>query len=218
MTGAVDKNVLIAPSILSADFSRLGEEIRNVEKAGADWIHVDVMDGVFVPNITIGPLVVKAIRPVTGLKLDVHLMIESPERYVQRFAEAGSDIITFHVESCPSPAKTAELIRACGKKVGVSLRPGTCLSQLENILPLVDMVLVMTVEPGFGGQDFIPEMIQKIRDLKRDFPGDIQVDGGINVETASAAVDAGADVLVAGTAVFGKEDYAEAISRLRTGK
>ncbi len=214
VTGKARK-VLIAPSILSADFSALGDDIKAVEKAGADWIHVDVMDGVFVPNITIGPLVVRSIRPVTGLPLDVHLMIQSPEKYIKSFAQAGSDLITFHVEACPDPEKAVDLIRSSGKKAGISVKPGTQISSIKRLLPVLDMVLVMTVEPGFGGQSFMNEMVSKIREIRAEFSGYIQVDGGINADTARVVREAGADVLVAGTAVFGEKDYSEAIRKLR---
>lgn len=209
------KKILIAPSILSADFSELGEEIKAVEAAGADWIHVDVMDGHFVPNITIGPLVVKSIRPVTRLPLDVHLMIKNPERYVEPFAKAGADIITFHVEVEEDPKEVIRLIRSYHKKVGVSIKPNTDLGSIRDILPMVDMVLVMTVEPGFGGQGFIFDTLPKIEELKKVFKKDIEVDGGINAMTAVDAVKAGANILVAGTAVFGEKDYTEAIKKLR---
>ena len=206
---------LIAPSILSADFSRLGEEIKAIEAAGADWVHIDVMDGLFVPNITIGPLVVKAIRPITDMFFDTHLMIENPGKYVDQFADAGSDMITFHIEACKSPLETIDKIKAKGKKVGVSVKPGTDISSLQAVLGKVDMVLVMTVEPGFGGQSFMGDMLQKVKDLKEKFDGYIQIDGGVARQTAPEAIAAGVDVLVAGSAVFGKEDYKKAISDLR---
>lgn len=210
--------ILIAPSILSADFSKLGQEVKDVEKAGADWIHVDVMDGHFVPNITIGPVVVKWMRPVTKLPLDVHLMIRDPERYVEPFAKAGADIITFHSESEGDPKEVIRLIRYFKKRVGVSIRPKTPVSSITPILPMVDMVLIMTVEPGFGGQSFIFDCLPKIEELCKVFKKDIQVDGGINPETASEVIRRGANILVAGTAVFGTKDYAEAIRKLRKSR
>ncbi|MCK4851905.1 MAG: ribulose-phosphate 3-epimerase [Candidatus Omnitrophica bacterium] len=210
-----ERKVLIAPSILSADFSRLGEEIVSMEKGGADWLHVDVMDGRFVPNITVGPLVVSAIRPLTGLFFDVHLMIVDPLRYIDRFADAGSDMITFHIEACENPGEVIRRIKARGKKVGVSVRPGTDISAVDSVLEQVDTVLVMTVEPGFGGQSFMEDMLDKVKRVRRGFNGHIQVDGGINRESAVKAVRAGASVLVAGTAVFGQEDYSRAIAELR---
>ncbi len=206
---------LIAPSILSADFSKLGEEIRAVEAAGADWIHVDVMDGHFVPNITIGPLVVRSVRPMTKMPLDVHLMIKDPQKYVEPFVKAGSDIITFHIEAEENPKEIIRLIKSYNKKVGVSIKPKTDLSSIKDILHMVDLVLVMTVEPGFGGQEFILDALPKIEELKKIFKKDIEVDGGINAMTARDAVKAGANVLVAGTAVFGQKDYTEAIKKLR---
>ena len=209
------REILIAPSILSADFSRLKEELKAIEAGGADWVHVDVMDGVFVPNITIGPLVVRSARPISDLFFDVHLMIDDPVRYVDQFADAGSDLITFHIEACKTPQNTIKKIRDKGKKAGVSLKPETDISALDNVLEQVDLILVMTVEPGFGGQDFMRDMLDKIRGIRSRFDGYIQVDGGINRETATEAAAAGVDVLVAGTAVFGKEDYGKAIRELR---
>lgn len=207
--------ILIAPSILSADFAKLGQEIRDVEKAGADWIHVDVMDGHFVPNITMGPLVVRSIRPVTKLPLDVHLMINNPEELVESFAKAGSDIITFHIEAKVDPKEIIKLIRYFKKKVGVSVRPKTDLKAIEDILPMVDMVLIMTVEPGFASQEFIFDCLDKIEELRKKFRKDIEVDGGINAEMAPEVIKKGANVLVAGTSVFGQKDYGEAIRKLR---
>ncbi len=211
--------VQIAPSILSADFSRLGEEIRAVEEAGADLIHVDVMDGQFVPNITIGPLVVEAIRPVTDLPLDVHLMIVQPERYIGEFARAGADLITVHVEACTHLHRVIQQIKGLGKKAGAVLNPATPLCSLEYVLEDLDMVLLMSVNPGFGGQSFIPSALSKIRRLKqmmeeRGLEIPIEVDGGVNVSTIKDVVQAGADICVAGSAVFEKDDYKGAISAL----
>ena len=213
--------VKIAPSILSADFARLGEQVAEAEAAGADYIHIDVMDGHFVPNITVGPLVVEAVRRTTRLPLDVHLMIEAPERYIARFAEAGADIITVHVEACPHLHRVVQQIKGLGVQAGVSLNPATPLASLEEILGDVDLVLVMTVNPGFGGQEFIAGMLSKIRRLRRrlDERGlkcELEVDGGINAETAPEVVAAGANVLVAGQAIFGAEEgVAEAMRRIR---
>ncbi|MFA5146393.1 MAG: ribulose-phosphate 3-epimerase [Candidatus Omnitrophota bacterium] len=209
--------ILIAPSILSADFSKLGQEIKDVEKGGADWIHVDVMDGHFVPNITMGPLVVRSVRPVTKLPIDVHLMIKNPERYIESFAKAGSDIITFHIEAEGDPREIIRLIRYYKKKAGVSIRPKTDLGPIKAILAMVDMVLVMTVEPGFAGQEFMPGCADKIAELRKMFRKDIEVDGGINEMTAKEVVAKGANVLVAGSSVFGTKDYASAIRKLRGG-
>lgn len=209
--------ILVAPSILSADFSKLGAEIQAVEKAGADWIHIDVMDGHFVPNITIGPVVVRSVRPSTRLPFDVHLMIDNPERYVESFAKAGSDIITFHAEVEENPREIIKLIQYYKKKVGVSIRPKTGIGAVSGILPMVDMVLVMTVEPGFAGQEFMADCLPKIRELRKVFRKDIQVDGGLNAATAAEVREAGANVIVAGSSVFGSKDYASAIRQLRGG-
>ena len=214
--------VRIAPSILSADFACLGDEIGAVTSAGADWIHVDVMDGHFVPNITIGPDVVKAIRPATSLPFDVHLMISPVDLYVPNFANAGADIITVHAEAGPHLHRTVQLIKSLGKKAGVSLNPATPSSVIEYLLNDIDLVLVMTVNPGFGGQRFISGQLDKIKTLRQmiDATGrtiDLEVDGGINEQTARQAIDAGADVLVAGTATFqgGPDNYPGNIQKLR---
>ncbi len=213
--------VLVAPSILSADFGRLAEEVRAAEQAGADWIHVDVMDGRFVPNITIGPAVVRAIRAATSLPLDIHLMIIEPERYIADFAHAGADVLTVHVEACTHLHRTLEHIRDLGKKPGVVLNPGTGEETLRYVLHLVDLVLAMSVNPGFGGQKFIAEVLPKVRALRQmiDRSGrdiHLEIDGGITRENAAAATDAGARVLVAGTAVFAHPPYADAIAALRS--
>ncbi|WP_144474836.1 ribulose-phosphate 3-epimerase [Cytobacillus oceanisediminis] len=212
--------VKIAPSILSADFARLGEEIKDVERGGADYIHVDVMDGHFVPNITIGPLIVEAIRPVTKLPLDVHLMIENPDQYVEAFAKAGADYITVHVEACRHLHRTIQLIKSTGVKAGVVLNPATPVDSLKHIIEDVDMVLLMSVNPGFGGQKFISSVLPKIRQVKELADSlnpdlEIEVDGGVNEETAKLVIEAGANVLVAGSAVFNKEDREAAIASLR---
>jgi len=215
-----ESEILIAPSILAADFGRLADEVRAVDEAGADWIHVDVMDGHFVPNITIGPAVVAAVKRSTSLPLDVHLMIENPERYIENFVDAGATTIGVHVETCPHLHRTVAQIREAGARASVTLNPGTPASAVELVLGDVDQVLVMTVNPGFGGQSFIPSMLAKIERLRgwirdRQLPVNLEVDGGIGTKTIAGAARAGADVFVAGTAIFQTPDYAEAIAALR---
>jgi ribulose-phosphate 3-epimerase len=210
----------IAPSILSADFSRLGEEVRAVESAGADYIHVDVMDGHFVPNITIGPFVVEAVRKVTGLPLDVHLMIANPDLYIPAFAAAGSDIIVVHAEATNHLHRTVQLIKSLGKKAGVSLNPATPLNHLDYLLDELDLVLLMTVNPGFGGQSFIDACLPKIHALrgmldKRGLETELEVDGGVKTDNIARISSAGADVFVAGSAVFGSADYGATIAELK---
>ena len=216
------KKPKIAPSILAADFARLGEEVRAVTEAGADYIHVDVMDGHFVPNISIGPQMVKALRAHTKLPLDVHLMISPVDPYIKEFADAGADIITVHPEAGPHVHRTVQLIKSFGKKAGVSLNPGSPISLIEHILGDIDLILVMTVNPGFGGQSFIDSQRAKMRDIRALIdrsgrPIELEVDGGINGQTAALAVEAGADVLVAGTAAFagGPSRYRDNIAKLR---
>ncbi|NLC07824.1 MAG: ribulose-phosphate 3-epimerase [Syntrophomonadaceae bacterium] len=210
----------IAPSLLSADFSRLAEQVKLVEEAKADYLHLDVMDGHFVPNITFGPLVVSALRSVTGLFFDTHLMIENPERYVEDFVRAGADLITIHAEVCPHLHRSVQQIKNLGVKVGVALNPATPLTSLEYILEELDLVLLMTVNPGFGGQTFIPAVLPKICQLRqmineRGLTTELEVDGGVNLETVQAVVEAGADVLVAGSAVFKAPDIPQAVWDLR---
>ncbi|MGG4169737.1 ribulose-phosphate 3-epimerase [Rossellomorea vietnamensis] len=210
----------IAPSILSANFAELGNEIKDVEKGGADYIHVDVMDGHFVPNITLGPMIVKAIRPLTTLPLDVHLMIENPSQYIEAFADAGADYITVHVEADPHLHRTIQMIKSKGVKAGVVLNPGTPADWIRPVLQDVDMVLLMTVNPGFGGQSFIPSVVPKIKQI-REWANEvnpsleIEVDGGINPETAAVCAEAGADVFVAGSAIYNKSDRGAAIEELK---
>jgi ribulose-phosphate 3-epimerase len=213
-------NKMIAPSILSADFSRLGEDIKAVEAAGADVIHVDVMDGHFVPNITIGPLVVKSVRKVTDLPLDVHLMISDADSYIEDFAHAGADWITVHVEACPHLHRTIDQIRSMGKKAGAVLNPATSLTTLDQILPDLDLVMLMSVNPGFGGQSFIESSLGKIKMLRQmlDNIGSkagIEVDGGVSPATIARVTEAGANIFVAGSAVFGQDDYQASISELK---
>ena len=213
----------IAPSILSADFTHLGEEVKAVEKAGADWIHVDVMDGHFVPNLSVGPLVVEAVNRVTNLPLDVHLMIENPDRYVSEFAEVGADMLTVHLENCPHLNRTIQLIKDHKVRPGVVVNPATSLSLLEEILPEIDLVLIMSVNPGFGGQKFIPTILDKIEYLreiveKSGSQIEIEVDGGIKIDNAAEISAAGADVLVVGSGIFKSDNYKKTIQELRKSR
>lgn len=210
------RKIFVSPSILSADFARLEKECKSLEKSGADWIHCDIMDGEFVPNMSFGMPIVKSIRKCVVLPLDVHLMIVNPDRYIVRFAEAGANIITFHLEATQDVKKTAELIRSCGNKVGISVKPGTAVEELIPYKGLFDMILVMSVEPGFGGQSFIESSLDKIKLARKLFPDTlIEVDGGINAQTAKSVINAGADVLVAGNAVMFAKNRKEAIDELR---
>jgi ribulose-phosphate 3-epimerase len=212
--------VKLAPSLLSADFSRLGDEVQAAQEAGADFMHVDVMDGRFVPNITIGPLVVKGIKKVATVPLDVHLMIEEPDRYIDDFVDSGADLITVHVEACTHLHRTVQMIKELNVKAGVSLNPASNLGNIEFVLPYLDMVLIMSVNPGFGGQKFIPETLGKIRSLKGMIDGlknkvDIEVDGGVKVDNVAEVVRAGADIVVMGSAFFNSGDYKGVVSKVR---
>lgn len=212
--------IKIAPSILAANFAKLAEEIEDVEKGGADYIHIDVMDGHFVPNITLGPVIVESIRSITSLPLDVHLMIENPDFYIQDFVNAGADIISVHVETCKHLHRTIHTIKQFRVKAGVVLNPATPISMIEHIIDEVDLVLVMTVNPGFGGQSFIPSVVPKIQQLSRlikekNLAVEIEVDGGVNPETAKVCIDAGATVLVAGSAIFKQLNRRKAIQQIR---
>lgn len=212
--------IKIAPSILAADFSKLAEEVREVEAAGAELIHIDVMDGHFVPNITMGPIVVEALRPITQLPLDVHLMIENPDRYIEQFAKAGADYITVHVEACPHLHRTLQLIKSTGAKSGVVLNPHTPVETILHVLDEIDMVLFMTVNPGFGGQKFITSVLPKVKQLaaiirERNLPIEIEIDGGVDEETIVPCVEAGATILVAGSAIYGQKNRKEALQRIK---
>jgi ribulose-phosphate 3-epimerase len=214
----MNKKILVGPSLLAADFSNLESEIKRSVAAGADFLHCDIMDGHFVPNISFGPAIVKDIRKITDLTLDVHLMIKKPEKYLERFIDSGSDIITIHIETAKEPRKLLEDIKSAGLKAGVSLNPETPVEELKDVLDLTDMILVMTVHPGFGGQSFIDECLLKINAISKMFDQDIEVDGGINDATAKKAIEAGANMIVAGTYLFKSNNMKEDIEKIKCRK